>query len=203
MIHNSFYKGFTVIETLVALTIFILAFSLISSFIIGNFNFWRYNFSNLQIQKDAKVIIEKIISEIRKAQYSDTGAFPLEKTANQELIFYADIDKSSDRERIRYFLDETNLKKGIIKPEGAPLSYPPEKENITIVLENVQNKQTSIFEYFNQDYSGKESPLAQPVNVIDVKLIKIFFTIDDNPQKPPKEFIIEAKAMLRNLKENL
>lgn len=196
-------KGFTLVETIVALAIFLLAISALSYFILGGFNFWRQGFSKLQSQKDVKRIVERMIFEIRKAQYSDTGAYPLEKGKSQEIIFYADIDQEPDRERIRYFLENTDFKKGIIKSEGNPLEYPLEKEKISIVLKNVQNKEKAIFEYFDKDYSGKENALPQPVDVTDVKLIKIFFTIDDNLERAPKEFILEGKAMLRNLKENL
>ena len=48
-----------------------------------------------------------MVKEIREARTSDDGSYPIEKARDKEFIFYSDIDKDGEVERVRYFLGTT------------------------------------------------------------------------------------------------
>ena len=47
--------------------------------------------------------IRTLVRELRTAKASDTGAYALELTLDQEIVFYSDIDFDQETERVRYF----------------------------------------------------------------------------------------------------
>ena len=72
--------------------------------------------------------------------------------------FYSDIDSDGVKERVRYFKDNLDFKKGIIEPTGDPLEYVLGNETISTLtgaLENVD----PIFNYYDRSEErrvGKE-----------------------------------------------
>jgi hypothetical protein len=122
----------------------------------------------------------------------------IEKAADYEFIFYSNIDNDSAVERVRYFLEGSNFKKGVIKPEGTPLRYPLTKEKIKIISSHVIN-QPPIFRYFD----GNNQELPAPSRLKDTKLMKVYLVINVDPNKPPVDFVLESNVQIRNLKTNL
>ena len=71
---------------------------------------------------------------------------------------------------------------------------------MTVVVSDVKNGSDPVFEYYDESYTGAGDPLADPVNVTEVRMIKIIFDIntDDNILSTPLH--IETKIHPRNLK---
>jgi hypothetical protein len=108
------------------------------------------------------------------------------------------------KEQVRYFLQGRDFKKGVIKPTGSPLVYNQGVEQITTLVKDVSNAtSTPIFEYFDSSYTGTSSPLATPVQVTKVRLVRINIKIEKDPNRAPAPITVTSQVFLRNLKDNL
>jgi len=199
-------KGLTLIETVVFLAIFVFALTVLSGFLIYTYRAQGFSLAQASAIDSARRGVSQITKEIREAIQSDSGTYLLESCRDFELIFYSDIDKDDQVERVRYFLEEEQLKKGVSKPAGQPVDYSGSEE-IRIVSECVKNtSSTPLFYYYDQSYAGQETdlPLETPVagDLLDeVTLIGIKMKIDINPERAPNVLDIQSKSQLRNTKQ--
>ncbi len=97
-------KGFTLIETIVTIFIFALVMGAVTSFIVMAYRTYGYTWEQSIAIDEARRGIETMVKEIREARSGDDGSFPIEKAGDKEFIFYSDIDKDGETERVRYFL---------------------------------------------------------------------------------------------------
>jgi len=201
--HQNSKSGFTIIEVLVSIFILTLIGSAVYSFQKDVFSLNRIISDSLVAQDEARRTLKTMTAEIRTASPSSLGAYAIAQTATSSFTFYSNIDNDSFKERVRYFLDGTTLKKGIIKPSGAPLAYNPANETIIDLAHDVTNATTSIFSYYDTNYDGTTQPLAEPINVSVVRLVKITIIIDRDPTKPPAPITLTTQISTRNLKDNL
>ncbi|GEM_PF-307695 len=191
-------KGFTLVELMVAISIFLLATFVVSVFIIQNFQTQNFSLEQSSAITEARRGVETLVKELREALPADTGAYPIEFANDQEIIFYADYDRDNAIEKVHYWLDESDFKKNVIEAGGSPLSYSGAGET-EIISRFVRNNTTTIFTYFNGDYATS----ATPADPNTVKLINIYLKINVKPQHAPTDFELESDVSLRNLKENL
>lgn len=194
-------NGFTLMETMVAIFIVTLIGTVIINFQSDVFSLNKISGLNLTAQESARQVLKNITSEIRSMTPSAAGAYHIDRAGTSTLIFYTNTDSDSSIEKVRYFLDNKTLKKGIIKPIND--SYNSTNEKIKIIVPNIANATTSIFYYHNTSYDGTTSPLVQPVNILDVRLIKIDLIIDDDITKSPPPIHMTTQVSIRNLKDNL
>jgi hypothetical protein len=205
MIFN-FSKSFSLIEAIVTIFIFILSLGLLSAFIINIYRAYGFNFEQIQAINEARKGIETMVKEIREARYGDDGSYPIEEAGDFQFIFYSDIDKDLVTERVRYFLDGTDLKKGVINPSGDPPQYNPADEIIAILSSNVRNGVPGpIFTYYNGDWPNDivNNPLPTLTRLTETKLMHVYLIINVNPNRPPDDFELESDVQIRNLKTNL
>lgn len=148
-----------------------------------------------------------MIKEMREAADGDNGAYPLELADDYELIFYSDIDVDAITERVRYFLENDQLKKGVTKPIGSPLVYDPDDEKVVNIVDFVVNagEGEPVFSYYNGDYPGDVvyNPLDTPAALVDVQLVKVYLLVNVNPLKVPDNVALTSFVQMRNLKDNL
>jgi len=203
---NVLYKnkqGMSMLEVIVVMAILgivsIGASTLIIQGIRSNDVIWE----QLTTQSDGRRVLHNIISDVRKAEESSIGSFPLVTVDENELIVYSNIDSDSLRERVHYWLDGTTLKRGIIKPAGNPLSY-TQIESIDDIAHNVVNINEGIplFTYFDEGYTGTQDALVQPVSLTDVRMIQIQLELEKDADKTPVPLHLESKFNIRNLKTN-
>lgn len=195
-------KGFTILEAIVAVAIFaLLAIAIISLYLFSDYS-KNVVWEQLSTQNEGRKTAQDFGNELRTAKISGVGAYPLESAASQQIIFYSDIDADGLAERVRYFKDATNFKKGVIEPSGSPISYNPANEAVTIIAHDVANGSDPVFYYYDENFSGSEEPLVQPINVTQVRVVKISLILEEDPNMSPVPFRIEAKTMIRNLKGN-
>ena len=200
--HNS--RGVTLVELVVAIGIFALLSLGAAEIIIIGFRSNAAIWEHLEVQRDARRAVQQVVNVVRQAETSSVGAYPVAGAGANELIVYSNIDNNGYRERVRFFLDGTTLKKGIITPSGSPLVYETATETITDVANNVTNVSlgTPIFSYYNSVYTGTEVAMAQPVVVGDVRIISVRLILDKNPNVLPGAYDVESFAQIRNLKLN-
>lgn len=197
-------NGFTLIEALAAIAIFSVLMLAILAFAVYLYQYQGADLRQIQATEQARRGIEKITREIREARRSANGSYPIEQVQNQSLIIYADPDNDNVIERLRYFLESSTLKEGVIKPSGSPLTYSPANEVIKNIATNVANNASEpIFYYYDKNYQGTGNPLSFPVNIADIRLVRVFLKIDAEAAWPPPPFNLEGVAQIRTLKDNL
>lgn len=196
-------SGFSLIETLIAVSIVSGILLVVGIFQADVFNLNRVIQSGLQNQNEARKVLRPMINEVRSATISDLGSYPLAEVSTTTFTFFSDIDNDGSRERVRYFLEGNEFKKGITESSGDPLIYDPLDEEIVKVVHNVTN--VDIFTYYDSNYEGSTTTpyLSQPVSPSDVRLLKVELIVDSDPDKPPAPLTISTQVSIRNLKDNL
>lgn len=306
-----------------AVAVFALALGAVMTFISLAYKSQGYTWQQAIAINEARRGVETMVREIREAKTGEDGSYAIEKAEDKEFIFYSDIDKNGDIERVRYFLGTANsggqtqecqtlekggtcsvsfadfllgtltsaqvkvsvdgdfglnkeyaeifadgqkqgdlckngcadcpnawqgtiiydvrnqaedgtlqmladarsdvdpqcpyamkakfefsfsedlgglaheFRKGVIQPVGDPASYPADQEQIYVLSSFVRNV-PPIFEYF--DAQG-DKIIEYPARLIDTKLMKVFLSVDQNPDRDPPPFELESAVQLRNLKQ--
>lgn len=197
-------EGFTLVDMLVTTAITAVIVVIATNFLINGFNIQRY----VNEQNDAIVqtrhALDIMTRELREAIAADTGSYPIESVTNQEIIFYGDIDNDQYTERIRYFLNGTQLQRGVTEPTGYPLTYNTATETITTFSQYIQNGSSPVFYYYNENYpqDTTNNPLSTPIDKTEIRLIRINVLTNVDPNRVPDTRELDTFIQLRNLKEN-
>lgn len=199
-------KGISIVETIVMIAVFALSLAALSVFILNSYRTYSYNFQQISAINEARRGIETMVKEIREARTADDGSYPLAEAGDFQFIFYSDIDSDVVIERVRYFLDGTDFKKGVIKPTGDPPQYDLGNENVWVLSRHVRNGTTSpVFTYYNGDWPADiiNNPLPTLTRLSETKLMHIYLKVNVDPGRPPDDFELESETQIRNLKTNL
>jgi len=105
---NKFLTGFTLIETIVTISIFSLLMGLIIELVLTLYQIKSFSWEESMAVNEARRGIETMIEEIREARPGENGAYPIELARDKEFIFYSDINNDGKTERVRYFLGTIN-----------------------------------------------------------------------------------------------
>ncbi len=198
-------SGVTLLELSITIGIFVIIVFAWNNFTIQNLRSSAYGQEQLEAIRQAQKGIDLMAKELRELSTAENGSYGLELAGDQEIIFYSDIDQDVYTERVRYFLENENLKKGIVEPTGNPLTYDFNNEEISVVSEYVRNNTEPIFIYYNSDYPYDitNNPLPAPARLIETKLINVFLRVNIDPLRAPDDFDLYTDIQLRNLKNNL
>lgn len=197
--------GFTLLEITIAMAIFVILIFAWNNFAIQSYRSTSFGQQQLEAIRQAQKGIDLMAKELRELGPAENGAYPLELAGDQEIIFYSDIDQDVYTERVRYWLDESNLKKGVTEPSGNPLTYNPLDEVASTISIYVRNDTDPIFSYYNGDhpYDTVNNPLPAPARLVETKLIHVYLKVNVDPKRAPSHFELETDIQLRNLKDNL
>lgn len=198
-------RGFTMMEIIVVAAILAVVSVAIMTFFRDTMKFNTSIQSSLKSQNEARRILRPFANEVRGANRSALGGYPIETASSTTLTFYTDLDEDGNSERVRYFLEGDTFKKGVISPTGSPLAYATSSEKIVAIVNNVVATSTPIFEYFDTNYVGASTTMAlvHPVSPALVRLVRVNLTVDENPNQPPAAFTLTTQISFRNLKDNL
>lgn len=198
-------SGFTIVELLLGMTIFSFLLAGVLSFQQLLTQGEEFGVSQALTIESSQNSLQNLVQELRNSRQSDGGAYPLQLADDQEIIFYSNADNDADIERIRYFLEGTDLKKGTIDPQGFPIQYPAQNEVVKVIANYVQNGSNPLFYYYNQNWPADQdnNPLSTPAQLNHVSLVKIEVHINAEPEHPEREFVLEPFVQIRMLKGNL
>jgi prepilin-type N-terminal cleavage/methylation domain-containing protein len=195
--------GFTLIEVVVTVAIFSMivygVLALVTS-ILSNTN----QQSNLLSSNDqSRRVVFGAMRELRNSVVSANGSYPLVTASAQQIIFFTDTGTTINR--IRYFVQNGSLYKGVIIPSGSPPVYNVGQETIVEVQKNLANGTNPVFDYYNGSYDGVTgNPLTQPVNVTAVKYVKINLSVFKKAGiTNTQSYTVTAGGTIRSLKTNL
>lgn len=158
--------------------------------------------SSLQADQDLGLALTPLITDIRSMGPSGAGAYAIEAAGTSSLAFYSDVDQDGVFERVRYHVATSTFERGVIEPSGEPLAYPTSSEVVSLVIPNVRMGTSSVFEYFGATYNGAGTPLAQPVALSDVRVVRITLTADVATSTAPKPITYTNTVTIRNLRSN-
>ena len=163
------------------------------------------NLSALENIDEARAVTSDFANEIRNASVANDGSYALNHTTENQIIFYSNYGSSSPTiiYRIRYFVENNNLYKGVIIPSGSPLTYDLLSEDVTTLLTGLENCSDPAFYYYDGDYNGSGSELSEPINLTAVKFVKISLVAPRLSEEGSSTFLVNAGAAIRNLKDNL
>lgn len=194
-------EGITLVEMIVVMGLFAVVLVSITVYAWMSLRAQNKSVKHILAQNSARRALSSISSEVRSSMYSDAGAFPIEAVTANSITFYTNIDDDVNAERVRYFMDGSDLKRGVIEPAGDPPEYLG-VENVNTLARYITNPD-SIFTYYDENYDGTTSPLSFPVNKSIIKLVRVDLIIDVDTQRLPEPVSVNTEAQLRNLKENL
>lgn len=192
-------SGMSILEALIAVAVFAIAMGAVVSSVLF---FYRANRSAIEqafaIDSGRKGVAF-MVRDIREAAFADDGSFPVSSFGTSTLTLYSDVDRDSSVERVRYFLEGTNLKKGHLEAAGNPLVYDPQKETVSVVSDSVRNSAQGVpvFTYFTKGGAEiTDFTAATTVSRVTVNLI-----ININEDTLPGDFTLRSSATLRNNKK--
>jgi len=198
-------KGFTLVEVSVGAAVMVI----IASAIAGLQYMINQNqilvFDNTIKVEIANGSVTALTREIRTARGGDNGAYTIEAASNQSMTFFSDVDFDGQAEKVRYFLQGTDLTKGVIEPIGYPVTYPSNTEKVRVIAENVRNGALPIFYYYNANWPTNPTgnPLPTPADPDSIKLVRIHVRVNPKANDSQRDYILEAFTQIRTLKNNL
>jgi len=153
------------------------------------FNTSRESTEQVRITEDARLQLERLSDTIRDARsvdFTDDGlaAFPTEVWLQHgdrfDIQFYANFDADPVMERVHYFLNGSDLIRGVRDP------YNSLNEETVVVARSIRNiaQNVPLFRY----YVGEgQPPLPMPVfDKAEARLVEITVVVDvDQSQAPP------------------
>lgn len=192
-------SGFTLIEVLVSAAIMVIlgvAFLGLQYILSENQTSAWQNYLSIESANGAVSMLTK---ELRSANQSETGSYPLEVAGDQEIVFYADYDYDNIAERVRYTLSGTELIKGITEPSGDPVSYNLANESVRTLTNIVRNGTDPAFFYYNSDWPGDSvnNPLIPADRISDTRQVKVI--LDINPSLEDNNYTLEGMVKVRML----
>lgn len=197
-------EGFTLIEIIVV----IFGFALIAWGMIGLISN-IFTISNQQGglisgSDQARKLAFNIAFQLRNGQTGSDGSYVLASAGAQQIVFFANIDSTPAVERVRYYVQNNQLWQGITYYNNS--TYNISTEVAAMVQNNLANGNNPVFYYYDGTYIGSstQASLAQPVNVTQVKFVKINVQVYDKAGvKNNNIYNVTAGAAIRNLKTNL
>ncbi len=196
MLHNK--SGFTLIELIIAVAILAIITVAISLLFINLYKEQASDVARIKRIDTASKTIEMMSGEIRKMNRAENGIFPLEVVQEQALVFYSDVDNDGLTERIEYSLNGTALERKLIEP-GDSLDYSG-TETIAVIAGGIRNGTEPIFKYYDENYTGSEDPMSEPISVTSVKIIEIILDINADEKYLSSPLRMETKIHPRNLR---
>lgn len=195
-------RGFSIPEVLISSLFVALIGIAFWSMFSDTFMLSRRLQASLTIQQELQVLMRRFSAEVRAAAPSETGSFAIASASTTQLTFYTDSDNDGIVERIRYYIQGNQLRKGTLRPTGSPLAYTGTESTRTLVR-NVIATTTPVFSYYNSTYAGTSTALVQPVTLSAVRLIKMTLVVDDDTTQAPPPVESTTQVTVRTLKDNL
>lgn len=203
--HSISTKGFTFVEVIIAVFLFSVIVALTAGFVVYYFRNYSFTFEEQQQVSQAQSALTQMIREIRKARLGDDGSWPLVQTDDDVFIFYADVNGDNRSDRVRYFLNGTELQRGVIQPTAVPVTYPVANEVITTLISSVEATSSPVFRYYNGDWPADtiNNPLSAADRTLNTRFVKIYIRLNQTDNFGAEPFELSSGVSIRSMKNNL
>ena len=187
----------TLIEVLVWVIVFYMTFIAVVSSIQYFYRVNTYSINQASAVASAQRGIDKMVRVIREASYSANGAYPVISMSEHQFSIYSDVDVDQYSEKIRFYVEGTDLKQGTTEAVGDPPTYSG-AESVSVLSAYVHNFDQNLTTFHYYDKNGTE--ILDYSKVADVRFITVDMIVDVDPTKIPTVLNMRSSAMLRNLK---
>lgn len=198
----TYTQGFTLTEVVVVIGILGAVIVLLANFQTDIFSNYSTASAGINADGEMRAATRTFMRSVRAAAPAETGAYPLETASANALTFYSDVDGDTLRDRVRYFISGTTLMRGITPPTGSPSVYLGSNERLASVVHDLALGVTPLFNYYDGNYTGTTSPLSEPVDVAQVRYIRMTLIVDADPNRAPAPATLSSGVMIRSLKNN-
>jgi len=193
----SFGTGFTLVETMVTVSVTLLIFLTVSALLVYFYKTNEYTLEQSTAVEQAREGVENAMAILREASYGSDGSYPITTAATSSITFYANVDNDPLIERVTYVLINGTLYRSVTQPSGNPPTYYAGSISTSTIATSVVNAtSTPLFSYF--DDTG--SQLYGQINMADIASVQTTLVIDVNTQRAPISFTLWGGATLRNLR---
>lgn len=187
-------RAFSLVEILVTISIFLVMIFIGSDYIINSLKTSRIAEEQDTAVQNARNAMNIMTKEIRGANSSEQGDYPLNEVEDDSFTYFTDTDDDMQTEKVRYFLTGTDLIKTVTEP-GALNDYTGAVSTTTI-SRYVNNQEEAVFRYYDSEYN-------ETASINEIRLIKVILKVNVTPEKMPNDYYVETDVTLRNLKSNL
>ena len=195
-------RGFTLVEILVAMGIGTSILVLATFFAIDITDFGLFLGERLETERDLERTIRVFIVEARSMTNAANGSYPIGAAQHDSFTFYTDVDADGTVEQVRYFLNGTEIQKGITEPSGTPAVYDPADEEVRTAVRYVVPG-PDIFTYWGEGWIGEMASLSQPIDLSDIRLVRMRATVDKDTAVPPGPSTQSIHVTIRNLRGDI
>ncbi len=185
--------GFTIVELMVGITLTVILTIVLGELTVSGYRTYTAATEQVSQVATARRARDTIVRDIREAIISDAGDYAIIVAEANRLEIYSDSDRDVARERLRFWRDGRELKRGLTEPTGTPVRYNNEDETIRILANNLTGT-ASTFRYYGPD--GAE--LSSPVDVTKVVSVGISLSVDVTINRSPEKITVETVVRLRN-----
>ncbi len=195
--------GMSLVEMLMAIFILLIGLEGVSLLFVNSWKMNKFVLETGNASLIASRTVNMIVKDVRRARQADNGDYPIESGGNDNLQVYIDIDGDGVTERVHYYLSNGSIYRGVTKPNATlPVTYPAGDQTTSLLAQYISNTPADpVFYYYNEDYPSDtvSNPLATPISVQDVRLIKVHLLVNIDPVHAPNNINVESFAELRNL----
>lgn len=189
-------EGFTLLEMIMVIAIIMTA----GIALIGSIQYF-YRSNAFILEQTAALESTRrghtyTLQNIREASYGDDGSYLITSAATSTMTFHGDIDLDGGVERIRIYLQNGTLYRGITNSTGNPATYAGQTEARETIAQSVRNAtSTPIFTYYNENGAA----LPYPIVLSSIVSVGVRLDVDLNPVRAPNIFVLMGTTTLRNL----
>lgn len=200
------YKGITLLETLIAIAIFIIGMVGFTMLLTRS---WRQNSYTLEMGQTAMIAsqgVNELVRYLREIRQGDNGSYPVVSADDNSITAFSDYDRDGKTERIHFYKNGSNLIMGVREPNaGFPVTYSSgDAETHVFISHIVNDASTPIFAYYDANYpeDSVHNPILTPATVPNIRLVRITLHINIDPNRPPDNVQIQSFAEIRNLNDH-
>lgn len=203
--HRSMFLGFTILEFVISSFIVMSVIAIASVLVLYTMNSYTFSIDENQAITQTQYALTRMLTQIREARSAETGAWPIEQANDNTLVVYSDVTGDSKTDRVRFFIDGTTLKQGVIEPTETPPSYPLDQEKITTLASALDTSGQALFTYYNGDWpvNTQGNPLILSDRIIKTRYISLYIRIRPNPNTNTQPYQLQSGVEIRSLKDNL
>lgn len=193
-------KGMTIVEMLVAIAIFTMGIAGFTMLFSKTWKSYSFALEEGESSSMGSNAIQKITKELRKIRYgADNVVGPIAAGSDDSLTVYLNDDADTNIERVHYFLDNQQLKKGVTDPTGT--TYPTNDQVVTVMANYVMNTNAQpVFQYYpKNDFVNPMDTTS--LDIPNVRLIRVHLWINIKPLTAPENVNFETFVYPRNINE--
>ncbi|MGH9856909.1 MAG: PilW family protein, partial [Acidobacteriota bacterium] len=184
---HEWQSGLSLSELLIVIAVSGLLVAGVSLFFTRGIGVNREQYEQVLITEEARIQLERVSDTLRNARVL-SGANWLIAAGDYAITLTTNLDADADSEEVRYFLEDTVLKRGVTEPGGT--------EVVIEVAQSMRNSELGrpLFAYYDD---SNQSIAAADATADNVWQIEIALLVDVNPNQIPAAVDVVTRVFPR------